>query len=314
MKWLRIVAVIGILVIAGTTAPALARIVTREEARVVAQHWTEVITAINGNWAGSTTPFVGDVRELDYEGRTVGYLCSVEPRGFVVVPLLKGLAPVRVYSDESDLDPAAVGGPSDLVRGRMAMVLDEIEKALGPIEHVRARDLAEILDVEYSSAWESLLAGSGGMTRDYQEGEVLVTSIWNQFPPYNDQCPDRNCGWPSCPDYQNDHAFVGCVALAGSQIMEYWSWPPYGSWSPYSDAYDWGNMPDELTCYAEETSQAEVDAVAELCSEVGQAANMNYNDGCNVSTSDTGLMAYVYRTYFRYSGTCGTRPRRGSTA
>jgi hypothetical protein len=309
MRRLFVVAVIASVV--ATAPPVLARLATLEEAQTVAENWVSGITAIKGEWAGVTTPVVGDARPLEYEGRAVGYFCPVEPLGFVAVPLLRGLAPVRAYSDEGNLDPEAVGGPSDLVRGRMAMVLEEIEGTLGPIADLREDELSRMLDADYSGLWEDLLGGPAAVARDYQQGEVLVSSIWNQYPPYNDQCPDMNCGWPSCPDYQNDHAFVGCVALAGSQIMEYWSWPPYGAGGVYSDPYDWGNMPDGLTCYADQTTQAEVDAVAELCREVGLAAAMGY--GCITSSAQTYSMPGVYIGTFRYSPTCTWTQRIGHT-
>jgi hypothetical protein len=82
--------------------------------------------------------------------------------------------------------------------------------------------------------------------------------------------------------------------------MRYWSWPPYGvGW--YDDWYDWPNMPDSISS---SSPQVQIDAVARLSHEVGEAAAMSY--GCTSSTAWLGSkpgkdMTEAYREDFRYN-------------
>ena len=147
--------------------------------------------------------------------------------------------------------------------------------------------------------WNALITGSiledesvknRQKVGDYLEGDTLLTSYWHQEWPYNAQCPDMGC-----PDVTDDgdpvdlhgHAFVGCIATAAAQIMHYYCWPPYGEGGSYDNPYDWKHMPDYINDSSPDT---EINAVAELCAEVGQAAGMDY--GCNGSSAY--LMEYPY--------------------
>jgi hypothetical protein len=142
----------------------------------------------------------------------------------------------------------------------------------------------------------------------------LLTNVWHQDYPYNALCPIG---------YGNDRCAVGCVATSASQIMHYWQWPPAGQgendyWWPgdssctpelhgegqhlyadYSDNYDWTNMPDEADY---DSPQEVIDAVSELCFEIGNAFYMDYGVcGSGVwpsAVQDTVIPAYEYN--FRY--------------
>ncbi|MEE8572557.1 MAG: C10 family peptidase [Gemmatimonadota bacterium] len=270
-------------------AATASTIVTEDEARTVAENWVALIAELKGGWAGTDTPEVAGVEPLKRVDRTVGHYCRIKPRGFVVVSLLKGLAPVKVYSTWSELRPESEEGPADLVKGRMAAALDWIEAELGPLDLVELEVLQNLVPLDYSSAWAEFLGDSGSISRNYAMGETLLTSTWHQDDPYNRHCP---------PGDGCDHTLVGCVATAGSQIMRYWDWPPYGI-DPYNDPYDWANMRDVVTAGS---PQVEIDAVAELCYEVGVCVGMTY--GCNESSAPTAYMVGVYVDYYRYSPTC----------
>ncbi|MBQ0034704.1 MAG: thiol protease/hemagglutinin PrtT [Bacteroidales bacterium] len=92
---------------------------------------------------------------------------------------------------------------------------------------------------------------------------------WRQDQPYNKFCP-------SSSDYAQPQ--VGCVALAMSQIMWYWEWPAATHVTDYANGYllreyDWSVIPSEIT---NSTPINEVDMLAHLLADVGQAVNMNY--------------------------------------
>ena len=124
--------------------------------------------------------------------------------------------------------------------------------------------------------------------------------------------------------------------------MKYWSWPPYGSGNPppytwdgddscwtnvgggtlsvtVTDGYDWAHMAnrydwDSLSIpprwedeKGQPLTQAHLDAVSELCYEVGVAVEMDY--GVCGSSADTEDMINVYTDYYRYHTACSRADR-----
>jgi hypothetical protein len=189
--------------------------------------------------------------------------------------------------------------------------------------------------------------GSGVMAMDYQAGNPLLSSNWHQGDPYNALCPTGHTGCTNCcpgepqPCNPTLPTAVGCVATAGAQIMKYWAWPPSGSveshsstWdgddscggnvgggtlsATLSDPYEWRNMADDyvwnpwLNRWQDENgdplTQAHLDAVAELCYEVGVVVGMDY--GVCGSGADTSNMEGVYENYYRYSTNCNVKYRK----
>ena len=107
----------------------------------------------------------------------------------------------------------------------------------------------------------------------------LLTTTWDQFPYYNNLCPNG----------PNGQAVTGCVATAMGQVMKYWNWPETGAgaysyiddiYGPQSadfeaTTYDWEHMPDYLNA---SSSSTEVNAVATLLYHCGVAVNMQYGN------------------------------------
>ena len=268
--------------------------VSMSEAMGVAKNWVDLIIEKKGHWGGSWRATVMDCTELRRGERVLGYFCPVSPRGYLAISLYKVLAPVKFYSTTGSLDSESEIGMADLIKDVMERVLDALEMHVGPIETASSRSIQDIMEIDYRSAWDDILEGSrpGLDWADYQEGDVLLTSSWEQGPPYNDQCPDMSCTWPC---NINTNALVGCQATAGAQIMRYWNWPPFGVGSPYSDAYDWPNMLDTVPCGA---GQAQIDAVAEINYEAGLAALSTY--GCGGTSASLLNMRNALVNSFRY--------------
>jgi len=277
---LKTLLLIAFILIAGFQSQALAERATTDEALTVADNWISLITQKKGHWAGSQTARVEKIQELKRGQRVIGYFCSVKPAGYIVISLHKELTPVKAYSAVSSLNPDSDEGLADLIKGGMERVIDGIEKKVGKIDSARAEDIDKVLQINHRRSWQELGVdtvsfqselGSGILAVGYQESEVLLSSAWHQREPYNIYCP-QIFGEEYC-----DNALVGCVPLAGAQIMNYWKWPPYGAGAfSYSDPYDWPNMADEITG---SSPQVEIDAVAELCAEAGDAADVGY--GCS---------------------------------
>ena len=209
---------------------------------------------------------------------------------------------MKAYSDTNNLDPFLEVGITDLLKDKMEIIQEHVEQRSGySIHYAQAEQLKQILEIDYFPAWIILTDENFDSTvykaqeeyqalGNYQEGQVMLGTSWHQGPPYNDDCPMGPCLWPEYNNF-NLNTLVGCVAVAGAQTMRYWSWPPYGRESPYNDSYDWFNMCrwydfdiDDDRFYDENgnpVTSAQIDAVAELCHEVGLAAGMNY--GCSES-------------------------------
>jgi len=310
------------LAITGLESTANAQIATEEEALTVANNWIELIIQKRGDWGSSDFASIDEIHELKYDDQTIGYFCRVRPQGFIVLSLHKAFPPVKAYSTQNDMAPDSEKGMADLVKGNMKHVIDACEKQFGPVEQVQAVEIEKALKTDFSQMWENMQNNLASFidqkqaptapTMNYQEGDILLFTSWYQLPPYNYQCPDMGCMWMQ-DGYESTNAKVGCVATAGAQIMRYWSWPPYGEGSfdgvSFSDSYNWTKManryvyaPIHPSHFIDENgnpvTQSQLNAVAELCHEIGVADQMNY--GCDVSIGSTPGMKDVYADYFRY--------------
>ena len=284
-----------------------ADIITKNQAATIANNWVKFIIRNTGDWGGDPTATIYEVVEFKRGDRLLGYFCPVEPQGFVLVSLLRELPPVKGYSTSSDLDPNSDEGPAGLFKTTIKNILDQVEAQVGPLEKAKSDDLAQFLGTGFRTSWTEI---ENGVDMNYQEGDTLVDTYWRQSDPYNTFCPappvGDDCTAPRC--------LVGCVATAGSQITRYWCWPPFGVGFGWNDPYDWVNMPFEVTTAS---PQAQIDAVAELCYEVGVADGMEYcgndTDGCQ-SGAPTDGMAGVYVDVFRYAPGCDHIHREDYTA
>ena len=303
-------------------SPVQAEMATMDEALTVANNWITLIIHNEGNWGGSQTAELEEIEEFKRGERVIGYFCHVKPKGYIVISLRKELAPVKAYSAINDLDPESDEGMADVIKMRMYGILNAIEQQIGTVQSARTKDVENILETNHRSTWDELggnietfKAGleSGVIVMNYEKGKVLLSSDWHQQPPYNNNCPGTGCSWPDYNNF-NHHKRVGCVATAAAQIMRYWAWPPVGEWSPYNDPYDWPNMLnqydwDGVSWFNDEDgnlcSQAQINAVAELCYEVGKAAGTDY--GCGDSSAWLGSkpaatdMTEAYIEHFRYN-------------
>jgi hypothetical protein len=316
------------------SVPAVqAEMVTMEEALTVAENWIRLIIDTQGRWGDSDTAEVEVIDEYLGADQVVGYFCRVNPHGFIVVSLDKQLAPIKAYSATSDLDPLAGGGMSDLFKSRMAEMLRSLGQRASRGGSVRALSEQGLLEVDYRAAWRALgshLGPSIGITSAaademrYEGGiRPLLTSRWTQGSPYNALCPapPKATVPPGVvieDDCDEEHCAVGCGPLAGAQVMRYWAWPP---------AYRWDRMPNVIWVAKEggtlppgyydedwiSLSQAQIDAVAELCLDVGVAAGADYcgHDGapCATGTAFAGAkgadLLDAFEEDFRYDDAAG---------
>lgn len=134
--------------------------------------------------------------------------------------------------------------------------------------------MQEWLD-SYSAQIEAIVAGAKPDVRTSSRDAIapLLGVNWGQGLPYNVLLPH-------VPGSSNDHAYVGCVAVAMAQVMSFWQYPARASktipaYTSYSGRtyetsipalspidFDWENM--QNTYYVNDSTSTECMAVANL--------------------------------------------------
>jgi hypothetical protein len=339
-------------VTAMTLSPIQADFATSNEAFVVAESWIALILESEGNWGGAASAHVAEIHDFQRGDRLLGYYCGVSPHGYVLVSRQKELTPVKAYSTTDTLDTASDTGLVDLLKNKMEQALDALSlpanaggKAVTVLSASAARD-------ECWLAWNALLADNtesdiriaqdctcDGMTITGSRGPLL-TSNWHQGAPYNRKCPGMPLLSGDCSSAPDEpgvfRCAAGCTAIAGAQVMNYWSWPPRGEGGhdgfSYEDSYDWARMADEYqwdykTDHRWEDgtgnplSDAHIDAVAELVREIGACVGMDYcvDGGCESGAPTTSDwwgkdLLDAFEDHFRYSDEADDLKRSGESA
>jgi len=312
----RLIPVLALIAIIALLAPpATAELATPVEMNRVAKNWLTQVTTARGNWAGTPTPTVLGENELRAGDTLLARYYDISPRGFVLVPVLKEMTPVKVYSDESNLDDAQMEGFLAMMTELLSERVRLYAETFGNLEAVQPDAGPAIFGHGQKSQWDRLTLSAEKFEIELQakiaplaQGGPLCSTSWHQHEPYNNFCPMGDEGT----------SVVGCVATAAAQVMAYYQWPPtgLGSYSYYwdgdqycggdygggwltgdfSDPYDWANIVDSCTTGCTTDQQ---NALAELCYEVGVAFEMDYSS-CG-SGAYTGRAVLVYPQWFKYS-------------
>ncbi len=203
------------------------------------------------------------------------YLFSNPDGGFVMVAADDAVRPILGYSPTGTIDPGRL--PVQL-----SQWLDEYQRH---IDWVRHNDgLAYPSDTQ---AWQSLLAGVGLKDGDGPGVEPLLSTLWDQWAPFNELCPPNTVS--------------GCVATAMAMVMKYWNHPAFGQSShSYTHPtygvqsadfthtlYDWAYMPDLPTSASPERERM---AVATLLYHCGVAVEMQYGTAAQGGSAAIGLI------------------------
>ncbi len=290
-------------------------IAAQEEMELVCRNWLSYMVYQKGAWAEATDPQIVDVDDM-VQGDTVLARCfSIAPRGFVVVPVLKELPPIKAYSDEYRLDVDQKVGLPQLLTEVLLHRTRVFVKRYGSLDVLQPITPGMPSGGGHRAEWNRFLRSESKFEDDLTKGKFqplaqvgpLLTTAWHQSAPYNNSCPMGDGG----------RCVAGCVAIAAAQIMKYWDWPPTGTgghsytWdgdqscgghagggslsATFSDSYDWQNMLDD---YSGGYTPGQADAVAELCYEVGVAFEMDY--GFCGSGAYPSRAVTVFPTYFGY--------------
>ena len=187
-----------------------------------------------------------------------------EGRGFIVIAGDDNTEPVLAYSFSNSFP--TTGLPAHIYSWYKGYELEvEMNRSAAKSQSVKEQ-------------WEDLLEGRVDNRSKYIISPMLNTT-WNQSPYYNALCPyDSAAG---------DRPPCGCTATATAQIMKAFNHPAtgYGTGSYTHENYGflsadygattylWDSMPAELNA---SSSEAQVNAVAELIYHIGVAVHMGY--------------------------------------
>lgn len=218
------------------------------------------------------------------EGNEAFYVYSLPEQGFVIVSGDDSFKPVLGYSKSETFPVASM--PSNL--------LWWLSKCVSGMKDIKENGTTPVLCEDPTFQTKA--------TETATSVSPLLTSKWHQSSPFSDLCPVS--GLDTTP--------AGCVAIALSQIMNYYKYPTkgIGTHTYYCDSlkvklsadfgnttYDWGNM---LDSYSSSSTAAQRSAVATLAYHCGVAVNMMYSaDGSGAYTSDA-VTALI--NYFGYDG------------
>lgn len=160
--WLRL----GTVCLAGLASVAFGLTpVSEPDARAVAQQWVEAYVCRTGAWAGEAQPAVQAVTSLYYggdRGTLVGYAVAVSPAGYVIVPAVRELPPVKASSDTATFTlPAAPDSAESFLLRSLAASIGLLQQA----EAQGTRDAAATAD--NVADWERVLVASASRDPAY---------------------------------------------------------------------------------------------------------------------------------------------------
>jgi PKD repeat protein len=272
---------------------ANATIPNRAEMSLVARNWVAYMAFHKGEWAGAKSPAISASQDIIANDTLLGRCFNIEPAGYVIVPNLKEMAPIKAYSDDSEFDPNAPEGFSAMIREVLQDRVRIFVETYGSMEADQSGKSEPLFGSEQGQAWDRFLVSPETFDADLKAGKAdkmeeygpLLTTSWHQGEPYYNLCPWGDGG----------RTVVGCVATAMAQIMAYHKWPINGTgrsiyhWDGdnscggstpgeflecfHSDIYDWDNIPNAVGAFS---PQEQIDAVAELCYEAGVSVGMMY--------------------------------------
>ncbi|MFH2035678.1 MAG: C10 family peptidase [Candidatus Zixiibacteriota bacterium] len=311
-----IIILIIILLLSGADK-AKSELASRTEMDQVALNWLTKITHDKSYWSGSQAPSISNSWELKSGDTDLARVYDIDPQGFIVVPVLKEMVPVKLYSEESNLDSDQEGGVIALLREMLGSRMNHYRRAFGSLDISQPVDGEALFGRNQKLTWDKMTLPSeefektlhGSTLKSLEEAGPLLTSSWHQRSPYNDYCPIGYAG----------RTVVGCVATAAAQILYYWQWPPNGigthtyTWDgdnsctghytngmelsvDLSDTYDWVDMADSCDEGCSEITNV---ALAELNYEVAVAFNMDF--GACGSASYGSLGVHIYPELFAYN-------------
>ena len=239
------------------------------------------------NKIAGTNPFLSVLKIFENSNKVSCFVFNIKFHGgFIIVSSSDNLPPIPGFSFQGSYD-------EDHQNEAFDFWIENLAKYSGLSENSN----------KYKTEWENYLSEDFNKINNMKGVDPLLSIAWGQACYYNAYCPVDSGG--SCY-----HSRTGCGATAMAMILKYWDFPAHGYGSnayensPYgllyadfeNTWYDWPNMPPQLNSQSTET---EINAVAELMYHCGIAVNMVY--GTNSSSSDNWNIRNAFTDHFDYS-------------
>lgn len=229
--------------------------------------------------------FQADFYAQTVENDTCLYIFKMKNNdGFVILSANENHIPVLGFSFESDID-----------FNNMAPALQLWLRMLA--EDVAETEVLNVQRIDVQALWQTLYESPDySKLNDVTVGPLLY-SKWNQNYPYNTLCPSDPAG-------PGGYVYVGCVATAMAQIMNYYRHPQQGQGqSGYNSSYGYLHVNYGQAAYNYEGMPKSINQPNFEISQIGYHAAVSVAMGFSPSGSgaQSQSAAYALRTYFKYA-------------
>ena len=283
------------------------RVVTRTEVETVASNWVKLENNLNHLRLSKHVIHISTIRELIYRNVLIGYVVDLEPTGFILVPAVSELSPVKFISFSGAYDGIEKHPFIETLKDRLYLTVKNLGYVGGQVQ--KTSDLSTATVDTYQKeknkgAWEKLLS------EEFLSEIYLSTSSLNSISPmlkskWSYKYPYDAC----CPEIDGFRCSPGCGAISQAQVMYYWKYPKEGQ-GVYS--YYWGNGDRYLSTdfdheyywdrmfneYSGTESRERIDAVASVIADVGISMRMSYGLSGSFSAPNRNNSLV---TFFKYS-------------
>lgn len=295
--------------------------ITEKQAAQVALNWTRQENAKSTEVARRAPIQLSRLRDFLHGTQRVGFVADFSPIGFAIIPAISELPPIKfvcfsAHYAELEHHPFIVNVARSLSKGLTAFGYytpsgedkDFLSKESADVHQLRGTNHPN----SYRMEWASLLRSSF-TPLTVVSSPILLTSRWNQDYPYNLRTPIID----------GKRTFTGCLPTALAQILYYWRYPAAGRGvHTYSfgdadnrvhvdlnHAYRWDLMLDR---YDGDETAAQMDAVAELMSDIGLVFGTSYGHEWGSPTWWTDHSSNNVVSHWGYSGEMRDRLRAGA--
>ena len=178
---------------------ARAETATAEDTARVCGNWLSYIVHQKGGWAGEAEPRIAGVQDIvGSDGDTVLAHCfSIAPRGYVVVPVLKELPPVKAYSEEYGLDADQSEGMAALIRDVLEHRINLFKKKYGSLDATKPRSGDVLFGRVHRQQWDRFLIDPDQLNARLNRDSFvplpavgpLLTTVWDRALPTTTPAP-----------------------------------------------------------------------------------------------------------------------------
>ena len=127
-----------------------------DEMNLVAENWLTKMVVQKSQWVDFNNPVIEKVEDFKANDTLLARVYSISPEGYIIVPVLKELPAVKVYSDEGTFEVDADEGFPAMIR---EVLLNRVRNFIGRYG-----------SLDYSPAAN----GEAGFTEEYREWSQLV--------------------------------------------------------------------------------------------------------------------------------------------